>query len=494
MRNSDNSISPTTILLTDQLIKKVIDEAKEILEKVGVQIHAQEGLELLANAGARVDQKKQQAFIPGKLVDDSLSSVPSSFKLYDRNGQQKVVLGDDNVYFQPTSSNIKVWDSEKEQNRDPMVQDLIEFVRVVDALDYLPIQTTNYYPVDIPKEIASIYRNFICLKTSAKPLFASVMPTPMENVETMIQFVMAIRGTKEALEKKPLILCPVPIKSPLTWFGANYHMLTQYARNMIPIMICTAPAIGVSGPVSILGVVTQQIAEFFSGVVITQLTQPGAPVMAGNYAEFFDMRLGTTCMGTIENYMADMACAEVAYQLDIPSHVFMGCSDAKRPDFQAGLESGIGLILGALGRANIVHSAGGLNDIITTSLEKLVIDNEICGMAYRLLKGITPRGERLAEDLFTEGIFNGDHFLTSPNTTKWFKKEAYYPGKTINRESIESWQEAGSTSAEQRAREEVKRILTTHNPKPLDSTIDKELIDIMTRYAKQNGTDELPRV
>jgi len=98
----------------------------------------------------------------------------------------------------------------------------------------------------------------------------------------------------------------------------------------------------------------------------------------------------------------------------------------------------------------------------------------------------------LAEDLFTEGVFDGDHFLASPNTAKWFKKEAYYPGKTINRESIEFWQANGSKSAERRAKEEVKNILTTHNPKPLDPAIDKELIAIMTGYAKQYGIDELP--
>jgi trimethylamine--corrinoid protein Co-methyltransferase len=187
-----------------------------------------------------------------------------------------------------------------------------------------------------------------------------------------------------------------------------------------------------------------------------------------------------------------MACAEVANYLNIPSHVFMGCSDAKRPDSQSGLESGIGLVLGALTGANIVQSAGGLSDVTTTSLEKLVIDNEICGMAYRLIGGIALRGERLAEDLFNENLYDGDHFLLSPNTLKWFKAEASYPGKVLSREDVESWKETGGATAELRAKEAVKRILSTHESEPLDPEIDKELLRIMTRYARKHGMDKLP--
>ena len=492
MVNSDGIRRPAVMLLNDKMIQNVIQEAKKILEVVGIKLHDNEGLALLGSAGARIDREKQQVFIPASLVEKCLKSVPPTIKLYDRYGNQQVVFGEDNFYFLPTSSNVKVWDSDKKQLQDPTVRDLIAFNRLVDALENLPILPTNYYPVDIPSEINSLYRSFLCLKSSPKPIFASLIPTPRENTDTLIKLAVAVRGSDEALEKKPLILCPVPTLSPLTWLEDNYYMLTEYARKKIPIQICMAPAMGVNAPVTILGAVTQQMAEFFSGVVITQLVNPGAPVIAGNYMEFFDMRLGTTCMGALENYMGDMACAEIAKSLNIPSLVFMGCSDAKRPDFQAGLETGIGLVLGALSGADLIQSVGGSADLRVTSLEKLVIDNEICGMAYRLMQGITQRGERLAEDLFSQGVFKGDHFLNSPNTMKWFKHEARYPGRSINRESIATWQDTGCTTAEQRAREEVKRILATHDPEPLDPEINKKLIDIMTIYAKQNGVDKLP--
>jgi len=152
----------------------------------------------------------------------------------------------------------------------------------------------------------------------------------------------------------------------------------------------------------------------------------------------------------------------------------------------------MGIILASLSQANIISGAGMLNFETAQSLEKLVIDNEICGMARRLVRGITPRGERLAEDLFTEGLYEGDHFLLSPTTMKWFREEFFYPGPVISREKDQVWMEKGATTAEQRAKEEVKRILATHQPEPLDEDIDRELIRIMTKAARKYGMDKPP--
>ena len=98
----------------------------------------------------------------------------------------------------------------------------------------------------------------------------------------------------------------------------------------------------------------------------------------------------------------------------------------------------------------------------------------------------------MAEDLLTEGLYEGKHFLLSSATMKWFKEEHYYPGPVINREVEEVWEERGSTTAEQRAKEEVKRILAIHEPEPLDKDIDRELVRIMTKNAEKYGMSKLP--
>jgi len=126
------------------------------------------------------------------------------------------------------------------------------------------------------------------------------------------------------------------------------------------------------------------------------------------------------------------------------------------------------------------------------SPEKLVIDNEICGMAKRLIEGINPRTDPLAEDLLHGDIYQGDHFLTSPTTMRWFKEEFFQPGSVIDRDNKDVWLEKGATTAEERAHQEVERILASHKPLSLPEKIDRELVRIMKREANRHGMEQLP--
>jgi trimethylamine--corrinoid protein Co-methyltransferase len=125
------------------------------------------------------------------------------------------------------------------------------------------------------------------------------------------------------------------------------------------------------------------------------------------------------------------------------------------------------------------------------SLEKLVIDDEICGLAKRLIAGLAPRGERLAEDLFGD-LSQGDHFLTSPTTLAWLRPEITSPSRVIDRQRREEWQKGGRKDALQNARERVQELLAAHSPKPLPDDVCRHLTDLMARDAKRHGMERLP--
>jgi trimethylamine--corrinoid protein Co-methyltransferase len=273
-----------------------------------------------------------------------------------------------------------------------------------------------------------------------------------------------------------------------------YLSLIRAAENSIPVALVSVPMAGSTSPVTICGSLVQHTAETLSGVVISQLVNPGSPVIWGGAPGTTDMRWGTTPMGTnAEGMLINMAYCEIGKYLRIPTLAYMGLSDAKCSDSQAGLESAMGATLAVLAGINMISGAGMMDFIMTHSLEKLLIDNEICRMAHRLTKGITPRAERLAEDLFTEGLYEGTHFFTSPITMQWLRSDEYsYAGPVISKEDRQAWIEKGGTTAEQRAKEEVKRILACHKPEPLDRDIDKELLRIMTQNAKRYCMSELP--
>ena len=63
---------------------------------------------------------------------------------------------------------------------------------------------------------------------------------------------------------------------------------------------------------------------------------------------FFGMENIKALSHAMETMMMDMAYTQVAKSIGLPTHAYMGLSDAKCVDAQAGLETGIGAVLAAL--------------------------------------------------------------------------------------------------------------------------------------------------
>jgi len=196
-------------------------------------------------------------------------------------------------------------------------------------------------------------------------------------------------------------------------------------------------------------------------------------------------------MGAIETMMIDSAYSQIGKHLNLPTHAYMGLSDSKINDNQAGLESGIGAVLAALAGINVISGPGMLDFESCQSLEKLVIDNEICGMALRLVKGIAQRDEPLAVDLFQD-ITPESQFLSKPHTRKWYREEHIFPG-IIDRDTYDEWAGKGKKSNAQRAADKIKEILD-QPVSGMDAGTQKKLKKIMLSDAEENGLTSLPEI
>jgi trimethylamine--corrinoid protein Co-methyltransferase len=170
----------------------------------------------------------------------------------------------------------------------------------------------------------------------------------------------------------------------------------------------------------------------------------------------------------------------------------MGLSDAKTNDSQAGLETSLGAVLAALSGINVVSGPGMMDFESCQSLEKLVIDNEICGMVYRLISGIAMRDDPIATDLF-EDFSTETQFLTMPHTKKWYRQEHIFP-KITDRDTYDYWASLGKKSMADRAAEEVLQLIdnTSLNLTPRD--VQAELKRIMLDDARGNNIEKLPEV
>jgi trimethylamine--corrinoid protein Co-methyltransferase len=250
------------------------------------------------------------------------------------------------------------------------------------------------------------------------------------------------------------------------------------------------PLTGATAPVTLTGALVQHVAENLSGLVIAQCAAPGAPVVFGGSPAAFDHRKGTPPMGAIETMMLDMGASQIGKALGLPTHAYIGLSDAKCVDAQAGLETGIGAVLAALAGINVVSGGGMMDYENCISLEKLIIDHEIVRMAYRLIDGITPRDEPMARGLFAD-ILSGEEFMSHPHTVQWLRAEHSYP-RIIDRGGADEWIEAGKPSLADRAALERQRLLAGPPEPILAPDLLAECRAIMTRYAAPHGMTSFP--
>jgi trimethylamine--corrinoid protein Co-methyltransferase len=251
------------------------------------------------------------------------------------------------------------------------------------------------------------------------------------------------------------------------------------------------PLAGFVAPVTLVGTLIQHTAETFSGIVLSQLARPGTPILYGGSPAIFDHRYESTPMGAIETMMIDCAYNEIGKYLGIPTQAYIALTDSKQLDVQAGLESGMGATLAALSGINNISGPGMIDFESCISLEKLVIDNEACGMVLRMVRGIEPREDFPSLPRFEE-LLRDEHLLISRHTRKYLKEEIYCPGPVINRANNARWVEEGSSTMGERAHAEVERLLGRYQPPPLPGDIRRDLLDIMQASAKLHGQDTLP--
>ncbi len=483
------AIQPKLELLSLDLIARILDEAFQLMLSPGIKVQSIEARDLLTKAGATAEDDVVK--IPEKIIRKCLDTVPAEFFLYNRKGEPQVHYGGNSVHFDPGSSGVLILDPETLEHKPSYTKDLVRLVKVVEMIPQYDAQSTAIVCNEVPKSIGDLYRLYILLMFSQKPIVTGSFS--LQTLGTMIDMLAIFSGDRKALAEKPTAVFDVCPSPPLIWSEFGGGNLIELARANIPAQLISMPLAGAAAPVTLLGSVVQHAAESLSGIAIHQLSNPGAPIVWGGAPAIFDMRRGTTPMGAIETAMIDAAYAQVGKSLNLPTHAYLGASDAKIVDAQAGLESGVTAIVGALAGINMISGAGMLDFLACQSAEKLVVDAEGIAMAQRLLAGIEVRTETLATAMF-EGInFKGD-FLKQKITRELFSKEQYLPSAVIDRESNRGWQAAGSLNTFDRAKIRVRELLASYKRPENPGDQEHKLQDLVTSLAKQAGMEALPEL
>ncbi|MBC8462851.1 trimethylamine methyltransferase family protein [Candidatus Bathyarchaeota archaeon] len=470
---------PQLKLLSSSNIKDIHASSLEVLEMAGVIVKNKPALNLLGDAGCSIESNLVK--IPGSLVDEQLKEVQPEFKLYSRDGEKAYKVGGDNVIYNPGSAAIFFIDRESGEMRRAKANDFRDLVRLTDALENIHAQSTAMVPADVPEKISDLYRLYLILKNSTKPIITGAFT--IEGLPYMKNLLEAVVGGEMELREKPRAIFDCCPSSPLMWSDVTCQNLLDCAEFGIPAEIIPAPQMGATSPVSLAGTLVEANAEFLSGVVISQLASPGTPLVYGGSPSSFDMRYLTARLGAVESVMTACAGAQMGKHYGVPTHGYMGLSDSKATDGQSGFESGMGILLSALSGVNIVSGPGMQASENCQSLEKLVLDNEYCGAAYRLLEGIRVDDVSLATDLITK-VGPGGHFLGEKHTRENLRREQYMPSSVLDRLSPDAWVKEGAKDSAWRARERVRDILSKHTPAALPARVEDGLEDEMKKILK----------
>ncbi|MHB8778381.1 MAG: trimethylamine methyltransferase family protein [Anaerolineales bacterium] len=486
-------MQPKLTLLSDEIIARILEEAYELLLKPGIKVKNEEARNLLAKAGVKIDAKTQVAQIPASLVHKALESVPREFYLYDYDGHPTVHYGGDSVHFDPGSSGITMLNPDTLEHDTTETEHLIRLLKVAEQLPQYDAQSTAVICHDVPKEIQDSYRLYLVLLHSRKPIVTGAFTN--KTVQEMIDMLDIFAGSQEAARTKPRAIfdvCPAP---PLIWSNFGAGNLIALARAGVPAEIVSVPLSGAAAPVTMLGTVTQHTAECFAGIVIHQLAHAGSPIVWGGAAAIFDMRKGATPMGAVETAMLDCSYAQVAKSLGMPTHTYLGATDSKLVDAQAGLESGISAMVGALSGINMISGSGMLDFLACHSAEKLVLDAEGIAMAKRMIGGVQQHTDTLATGFYDDKInFKGGDFLKQKATMQLFQKEQHLPSSVIDRDSTRVWKAAGSLDAFDRCKLRVQELLASYQRPEIDSEKINRLHAFILDLANKSGLEHLPTI
>lgn len=256
--------------------------------------------------------------------------------------------------------------------------------------------------------------------------------------------------------------------------------LLVYTRNNQPVIITPFILAGAMSPVTMAAALAQQNAETLAGIALTQIVNPGAPVLYGGFTTNIDMQTGSPAFGTPESALAILSGVQLARHYRLPFRGNGGLNNSKIPDAQAANESLMTLWPAVLGHANVLlHSAGWLEAGLVCSMEKFILDVESLAFMHRFLGGIEISDENFAMEAIAE-VGPGGHHLGTDHTLANYR-DAFYSPIVSDRQNYDNWVERGELDAAQRANQIAKSLLKTYVPPPLDQAVEEELNDYVER-------------
>ncbi|RLA08228.1 MAG: trimethylamine methyltransferase [Gammaproteobacteria bacterium] len=461
---------PCLDILDDDGLAMIEREADRLLKEVGIDFRGDtEVLKILADAGATVDGERVR-FDEGLLRSIIQTHAPAEFIQHARNPARSVKIGGKNTVFAPTYGPPFVCSLDFERRYGTLedLQILIKLAYMSDSLHHSGGIICE--PTDIPVSKRHLDTLYSHIKYSDKAFMGAA--TSGERAADSVEIARILFGA-DFVDNNCCLASLVNVNSPLVLDDSMLAALKIYARAGQAVTVTPFIIAGATGPTTIAANLVQGLAETMAGVALTQLINPGTPVMAGFLSTAINMRSGAPSRGPEPN-LALIAFGQLMRRLGVPWRAGGSFSTSKILDAQAMQEASTFIYSTILAGANfVIHAAGSFEGGLCTSFEKFVMDADNLSMMERMLGGITVNKDECALEAFKE-VGPGEHYLGCQHTMSRYQ-DAFHVSTIANSDSFEQWKEAGSLDATTRANHLWKKMLDEYVPPALDPAVDEAL-------------------
>ena len=480
-RKIQNSMAPMDILSEDQL-QTIHDCSLRILGEIGVEFMGQKARDCFRAAGAEVNDETGQVRMDRELVEKAMASAPSEFTLTPRNPLNSLHFGKNSICTTSVGGPPTVHDC-VQGRRNGNFDDYCKILKLVQSFDTVHgIGNQPTPPMDLP----AFNRHLDCYQANATLTDKVWMNTSIGSDRALDGITISAysRGmTLDEIKTNPSCMTIISVNSPRRFDGEMSDGLMTTAEYGQCVAVTPFTLMGAMTPTTLPGALAQQNAEALSGMVLTQLVNPGAPVMYGSFTSNVDMKTGAPAFGTPEYARAVLASGQLARKYNVPFR----CSNATAAntvDAQATYESEMSLWACFTAHTNLLyHAAGWMEGGLTASFEKFVLDAELIGMLAETVKPFEITEDTLAFDAIAD-IPTGGQFFDHPHTLARYK-DAFYEPMLSDWRNYEVWEQDGARIATERATAIWQQALSQYQQPEMDAAQAEKIAEFVAKRKKE---------
>jgi trimethylamine--corrinoid protein Co-methyltransferase len=457
--------------LTDDQVRELHMGVLRVLREVGVRVEWRPALDVFASQGCKVDFEARVVRFPEEVVQKALETCPRHFTLYGGEPQHDIQVTLEDVHTIAGSSALHVLDLDG-RHRTSTMQDLEDFTRLIDALEMADVMHAMVIPQDIRQAGFDRILFATIVKNTTKHYYSQGQGG--SSVGDQVELASLVQGSHQAVQARPCFSFVICLNSPLVHAAERVQEMMECARYGIPVWLEATNMMGATAPMSIAGSLIEQTANVLASLTLMQLLNPGHPCIFSIASGGFNMRSGAYVAASPEAVLLHCATAQMARFYRLP---FQGGSgvDSCLPDAQAGYERAMQAVSYSLAGVNFIHLAFGMMDqLLTSSYEQAVIDNEIFAAVFRLAEGIPVTAETMAVEQIKQAG-HGGQFLNQRYTLESYRKQQWQPQLTTRMGWNEFQREKNGRDMRQRANDAARKILSERHPRRMDEAQAREL-------------------